>query len=135
MKVKATLEEMSVWSAEDVESQIHIHCPKDVAFDFSVKDGFYRVQFKRQEEEGQEQKDEDPEVLWAGSGFDKKIVLLDAYGWLWAQALSPRRATVWTRRGEVTPAKATRKANNIPDPDDLDPDKLDAVYAKTRTGK
>lgn len=75
------------------------------------------------------------EVVWWGGGFDYRLVLLDAYGWLWMRAHPPKRGLRWGDRPELTREMVTQRAQrqaSAKDPEDLDPDEIAAVYEDYR---
>ncbi len=68
---------------------------------------------------------------WTDHGPSAQLILFNAYGWIVARTTLATNTGPWRRRQELTlkevNAEALRKAR-VPDPDDLDPDKLQAVY-------
>lgn len=67
-------------------------------------------------------------VLWTSAGFDERLVLLDAYGWLWFRTREPAASTsLWVRKTELTREEVARRAAS-PLPEDLDPAEIHSVY-------
>lgn len=123
-----TLEEMTTWTVDDVANAIRQGLPSGLVFDcgFDVAAGTWYVRFWRQQ-------DDQKRVLFEDWGFEQRITYLNAFGWLWSQKQpAPPAHSPWQRRGEVTVAQVQRKAHNIPDPADLDPNEVQAVYANLR---
>lgn len=72
------------------------------------------------------------ELVWDNLGFDRKILLLDAYGWLWTRDQPPSTSPIWAVRSkEIARGDVARRATShlpIPDPEDLDPTEVASVY-------
>lgn len=129
-----TFEEMSAWTADEIQAHIQAALPSTILFSFGLdKDGgVWSVRFDRIEQDGS------IVGLWSDTGFEHRILLLNAYGWIWNQiAPRPDHASPWIRRREITAEAVTRRVvfGHVPDPEDLDPDEVDSVYAKARTGQ
>lgn len=71
-------------------------------------------------------------VEWLDQGVDRKILALNAFGWLWLKDQTPSTASRWTRRQELTREAVTQKAQMVPDPEDLDPKVIDHLVHQTR---
>lgn len=75
---------------------------------------------------------ETSKLLWDQMGFDRRLLLLDAYGWLWSRLQPATTSSIWVRSREVTREDLTRRAAtshvSIPDPEDLDPKEVQMVY-------
>ena len=69
-------------------------------------------------------------LLWDHLGFDRRLLLLDAYGWLWARVQPASTSTIWVRQREITRDDVARRAasSTTPDPEDLDPEEVRSVY-------
>lgn len=121
-----TIEEMSAWTADDVLDQIQGRVPEGLTFFTGLENGVWFVRFTRH--------DNLNEVVWEDFGIDRRILLFNAYGWIWMLQKQPSLHSPWVRRREITAASATRRANfgDIPDPEDLNPDEVAAVYNKVR---
>jgi hypothetical protein len=79
---------------------------------------------------------ESSKLLWDQMGFDQRLLLLDAYGWLWSRLQPATASSVWVRQREVTREDLTRRAVRhvpIPDPEDLDPKEVQMVYEGQHT--
>lgn len=70
------------------------------------------------------------EVVYQGESVDRRLALLNVYGYLWLKEQPPVvQGSVWdpttARPGQ---APVPKPAQSIPDPEDLDPDEVAAVY-------
>ena len=118
-----SLEETLTWTADDVFARIRSVVPAGWAVERSVVDGWHRVVLRGPE--GVEQ--------WAGEHADPKIIGLDARGWLRLRHHQVRHPAWKPREAEVPlhrPAGAVVSAE--PDPADLDPSEVEAVYRTSR---
>lgn len=115
-----SIQEMTAWTARDIEQAIHAARPPTWRFKLEVEQGVYAATFT----------DAEGNVIWTLEGFDERLTLFDAYGWLQRRQL-PRTNPVWIRkRGEryrpqVGPTSLS--GVRVPDPGDLDPDEISAV--------
>lgn len=71
-------------------------------------------------------------VVWWGSGFDERLLKLDAYGWLWLRKHPVKRSPQWANRSELTRERVAAKAHEAMDPEDLDPQEVASVYEAVR---
>lgn len=116
-----SLEEMASWTLEEVRHQIKELLPKGHKFGVRQLEG----------DEGWEAHYEDAEgnVLWRRSGLDERVLLLDAFGWLFVQQRSrPAPGSPWNKRPPVAQQPIEHRPVEIPDPEDLDPAEVLAVY-------
>lgn len=123
-----TLEEMTTWTVADIDAAIRRALPADLFYDrgFDPAAGTWFTRFWRLQD-GQKQ------TLYEDWGFEQRIAYFNAYGWLWAQQQpAPSVHSPWKPRGDVTATQVQRKARNIPDPADLDPNEVESVYAGLR---
>lgn len=124
-----TIEEMSAWTADDVQDQIRGMTPVGLVFSTGLENGVWFARFSDSATN---------DTLWEDFGIDRRILLFNAYGWVWMRQVWTRHKspstndTPWVRRREITAAVATRQGNHIPDPEDLDPDEVAAVYNRPR---
>lgn len=64
-------------------------------------------------------------------GADKRLVLLDVFGWLWLRDMpKPSTDSPWVRKNNPTIATVTRRfqGSHLPDPEDLDPEEIAKVH-------
>lgn len=120
-----TLEEMQTWSVDEIKAHIAEYLPDDTVFRCAFSDdiGQWRGWFEQ-----------DKTVLWDQWSLDQRLLLLDAFGWLWAKRQPARPAdSPWVgRQGRVPMEAVRRRAFSEPDPADLDPDEVQAVYEAHR---
>lgn len=112
--------EVASLSEDALEAEIQGLLRPDERFDFFQKQHYWYAEVWRE-----------PESLWRNTGFDKRLLLLDTYGWLWAR-LNPATSHLWTSRKQELPRPppAWQETSSVPDPEDLDPSEVDAVYGK-----
>ena len=125
-----TLEEMTAWSAEEIEGAIRCSLPAGFYFECGLDQeaGAWFARFWRPSESQRT-------VLYQDWGIDQRLTYFNAYGWLWAQKQpKPPAHSLWARRREVTRETVQQRAFRgvrVPDPPDLDPEQIEAVYADT----
>jgi len=122
-----TPEEASTWTTKDVLVQIKAYLPSGWGFEYThdLPSGWYSAYLRDGEP--------DSPKPWSGEHLDPKILFLDALGWLAVRGQKVKHP-VWSRKGEVplyhpTPIPVVSTA---PDPADLDPDEVEAVYKTSR---
>lgn len=72
-------------------------------------------------------------VQWEGEHPDPKILYLNALGWVsYRKRQYKVKNPVWQRRNEEVPLARPPVKEETPDPPDLDPDEVDAVYRSSR---
>jgi len=125
-----TIEEMTAWSSDDIVAAISVSLPPGVQFDYGYdRDaGTWFIRFWQV-------KDSKKEVLYEDWGWEQRITYLNGYGWVWArQRPPPPSISPWKpRQREVTPQAVQRRAHaRVPDPEDLDPNEIKAVYDRYR---
>ena len=118
----ATPDELRRWTKEVIYAQIEQSLPEGWTFDLAASEHCFRARVK----------DSQGLVIWENTSFDIRLLLLDTYGWLWLRDKKPS-SEVWTRRREVRPAEipvgpVTLSGITLPDPEDLDPKEIAAVY-------
>jgi hypothetical protein len=125
-----TIEEMTAWTPDDIVAAIHVSKPPGTQFDcgFDQNAGTWFVRFWT-ELNGRKN------VLFEDQGFEQRITYLNGYGWIWArQRPKPPSTSPWqARRGEVQPNVVQRRTRaTAKDPEDLDPEEIQAVYDRYR---
>lgn len=128
-----TLEEMTTWSADEVFEAIQQVLPKGWTLSCKRKQNSFWVRILEPAVEGQERV-----VVWEDYHIDQRILLFDAYGWLTVRdrPKSPGGGDL-SRRQQLAEQAAARWAQVPreaipPDPEDVDPDEVNAVYEKAR---
>lgn len=126
-----TLEEMTVWTPDDIEAEIRQILPKGLSFEcgFDKEAGTWFTHFWHMQN-GQKVTD------YQDWGWEQRITYFNAYGWVWVRMTPPPSAgSPWVRRREAVPVPPS-KVPQTPDPADLDPNEIRAVYAhQARTKK
>jgi len=120
-----TLDELALWSAQDIEAEIRATMPPDWTFEHTFQSDVGWCAFIR---------DKDEAVLWQCIGaLDPKLSLFGAYGWLRLRDAKPSHPA-WVRRSDQMPPIRTGRMT-VPglqeDPapyEDLDPESLQSVY-------
>lgn len=124
-----TPEELLLWSNADICKQIQVLLEPNWAFDYAFDNSggvwVARVVVKASADDDTEEK-----TLWEGNEPDERLVLFDAYGWLWLKTQTrPAKDSPWHRTRELTRESVSKYINSkIPDPEDVQPDEVQAVY-------
>ena len=125
-----TVEEMTAWTCEEIETAIRVALPPGIQFDcgYDREAGTWFVCFWRQQPDGKKY------ILFQDWGFEQRITYFNGYGWVWArQQPKPPVHSPWQpRRQEVAPPRVHPQVSTAPDPEDLNPDEIQAVYADFR---
>jgi len=118
-----TPEETKTWTAEDVFYRIRSVLPAGWKLERTLEEGWHYV--KVLDAEGAEQ--------WAGEHLDPKLAGLDALGWLKLRGHRVENPA-WAPREHEVPHYRPPGAvvSSQPDPEDLDPAEIDAVYRTSR---
>jgi hypothetical protein len=121
--VPAGLDEVVLYTDEEIEASLRQLLRPGESFSLIQEETWWSVEVILQ--------GETPILIWDHIGYDRRMLLLDAYGWLWSRIQPVSTSTIWNRRGEITRADVGRRATShspIPDPEDLDPVEVQAVY-------
>ena len=117
----ATLEEMTTWAPDDIQGEILTMLPEGWRFEFIPEDQQWRARFLNAE----------GTILWWNTYIEPRFLLFDAFGWLFRRhhkTVNP----IWTPRSQrefVPVGKVGLQGVTVPDPEDLDPDEIAAVYS------
>ena len=120
-----SIQEVTAWSLDEIQEELQKALPKEWKTERGEDEGHLWIRILRPEGDGW--------VLeWDNFHFDEKVLLLDAFYWLWFRT-QPRPAegtSVWSRRrGELNQRTVTQRVlASVPDPEDLDPLEVQAVY-------
>ncbi len=121
-----TIEEMSLWSVEEVHAQILASLPGDWVLTPSQNPTSRMFSCSVTDEAGT--------VHWAEEHPDLRLLLFDLYGWLVLRE-TKSVSSMWIRPREALP-KGVREVAATPggtsdgDPEDLDPEQVRLVYEK-----
>ncbi len=116
-----TIEETTTWTSEDVLARIRMELPKSWSIRHVCENGWHRAELL----------DGEGKAQWAGEHADPKILFLDALGWMTFEGRETKHPA-WKRRDQEVPLyRPTLDAvsSPAPDPPDVDPDEVAAVYA------
>jgi len=120
-----TLEETTTWTADDVFARIRLSLPLEWEWELTrdFQSGWLSAAIK----------DTEGKTQWLGEHTDAKILFLDALGWLRLRDHKIKHP-VWKPRDQEVPLyrPPVPVTTNIPDPPDLGPDEVDAVYKTSR---
>lgn len=130
--MKFSLAEMTTWTPAEIEQTIRQELTSDVVFacGFDAGAGTWFIRFT----------DAAENVLHEEWSPERRLLYLNAFGWLMArkEPPRPRARSVWSpRRNDVPPIPPfqPRKGPSVPDPEDLDPEAIASVYARHTTSK
>jgi hypothetical protein len=122
------LETITTWTLDETRAAITLLLPEGWTHTvFEQDDGVWGVEIY----------DVESTEIWADSHPDLKLVLLNAYGFLWRRSYVPSNP-MWQRRRDDLREVARRGmmhvpgAEDLPDPEDFDPD---SVYGLDSKGK
>lgn len=124
-------EEMTTWSVEEIESAIQASLKGAFRFQsgWDHEAGVWVTRFLKSNEKGEDT------VAFEDWGPDRRILAFNALGWLWEQTRPPPpKGSPWLRRHEtprVWNPRPNYRGAGAPDPADLNPDEIDAVYGGT----
>ena len=114
------LETMTTWTLDEIRASITLMLPKDWTFTLSDEgEEVWRVVIQ----------DDQGEVAWDDAYPEPRLVLFNAYGYLWRRSYVPAHP-MWQRRRDDLREVARRGmmhvpgAEGIPDPGDFDPDSV-----------
>lgn len=117
------MEEMAAWSLDEIRDHIQRLLPEGHTFVSLASASTWLARIE----------DPDGTRLWEKMGLDQRILLLDAFGWLWLQGhASPEPGTPWARKLTLEPQPVAKRSSRDPDPEDLDPEEVKAVYGLGR---
>lgn len=127
------IEEVAAWSNADIVAHIEEFKPVGHNFQhgYDRESQFWFVRFY-------DQRQTDP--VWEDYSPDERLALYNAFGWVWASSQpAPAPGSAWHRRQELTPKAVTKKValggHTVPDPEDIDPLEVQAVYQTTTRSK
>lgn len=115
-----TLLEATTWDLEEIQAHIEAHLPENSTFSYVFKEGSFEGVITR-----------DGVVVWEDLQADERLLLFNAFGWVYIQqSVAEFRNPAWVR-GEITiPIARQAIPELVKDPEDLDPEEISAVLAK-----
>ena len=116
-----TLEEVASWTLDQIRAQIHQLLPKGWKFDLQQHTDHWRAFYRTEA---------DVEV-WADRHYDQRIMLLNAWGWLWQQRDPKKVHPAWRPKPGRQLIPVVHPASQAPDPEDLDPREVASVYSES----
>jgi hypothetical protein len=115
------IEEISSWSIQEILDEIQRLLPEGTRFVEAAKQGWCLASVQQVVGET------DPKVLWSDGGPDRRLLLLNAFGWVWLHDQKPKHPA-WRPRPGGRPARRHPSPSKVADPPDLDPDEIRSVY-------
>jgi hypothetical protein len=113
------LEEVASWTLDQIRAHIHGLLPEGWKFDLQPHTDHWLASYKTPANV----------EVWSGKHVDQRIILLTAYGWLW-QKREPRKThPAWIPQPTRLLIPVLHPAATVPDPEDLDPQAIQSVYA------
>ena len=127
-----TFEEINSWEAPEIVRQIESRLEPGWRFVCEPDMGMWAARIEQPDDDGE------AKVLWEDESPDQRLVLFNAFGWVWARHQPQRAAdSPWRRRRDLTRKSVTQGVSasstsypEVPDPEDLDPSEVLAVYEK-----
>lgn len=114
-----TLAEMNSWTTLEARAEVQANLPSGWQFTCNSDEGYWIPVLTEGET-----------IHWTEPFVDQKVALLSAYAWL-SLRKSPARHPAWVRRVQM-PVRYVGSKDPIQDPEDLDPDEVQAVYTGVR---
>ena len=127
MDALPTLEEITTWTDEEVEAALELLLPPEWSFKVSETHEVWSVTIL----------DAEGAVVFVDCFPDRRMNLLNGYGFLWLRLYKPVNPN-WVRRRDELRGPARRGfmhlpgSENLPDPEDFDPA---SVYDLDPTGR
>jgi len=112
-----TLEGIVAWTEEEI--LVHLRFLLPAGWDFTLDEsGILEARLI-----------EGGVVRWERQGVDRRILLLDAYGWLYHKVRTVPAHPLWSRQRDDfrVPIRSPSDGNSLPG--DLDPEQIATVYA------
>lgn len=121
---------ISTWTVDEAIAEVHVRLPPGWSLRLEEEPhGFFHSLIVDAEGKLQWESPAAPERT-PGAGL--RVVVLDAYGWLYARQHQPKHPK-WALRPDLTPAAvnarfgltAAKPGQQVPDPGDLDPNEIE----------
>jgi hypothetical protein len=132
MSILPSLEELTALNHAEIEALIRVNLPPGHTFTFAEEAGEPWGVWTA------EVSDMEGNVVFTSSYPDRRLTLLNAYGFVWRSRYKPQNP-VWQRRRDDLREKARKGimhlpgADAVPDPDDLNPGSVYDLGSKERT--
>jgi hypothetical protein len=112
-----TVEEITSWTVDQLLTELlGLLSPQEVFDERIVEGGWTTASVTRVEGPTRT-------VLWSGTEPDRRLLLLNAFGWVWLRGQKTKHP-VWKPRGPEGARPAPRPHPAVPDPPDLDPEEV-----------
>ena len=119
-----SIEEIESWSIDTILAEIKRLLPPGTSFVEGSRNGWIVVTVQKMDAENPDEK-----IMWSDNGPDRRLLLLNAFGWLWVRTQKPRHPA-WKPRPGGMPTRPHPAPLNFQGPPDLDPANIRAVYEK-----
>jgi hypothetical protein len=116
-----TLSEVAMWSVEETLQQLKSALPLGWKLTVRVESRYTVAELH----------DDKGDRCWLSSNPDPKLLYLDGFGWLMVRNHKTTHP-IWRPREREVVLRVPNPASNDPDPPDLDPSEVDAVYRTKR---
>jgi hypothetical protein len=115
-----TINEIASWTLEEIRIEILKILPAGWSFREGREERWVQAAFF---------KTGSPETppYWSDTHMDPRLLLLNAFGWLWVRCQKPKHP-VWRPRSAPSRVVARPTIPQVPDPSDLDPQRIRQVY-------
>ena len=114
-----SLAEITTWTYEDAEVALQVILPAEWSFNYERPELVFEGVIR----------DDNGDLQWRGLSSDLRLLLLDAYVWCALRGQPVNTTGVWAvRKQELTTQMVQKLALEIPDPGDLVPEEIEALY-------
>ncbi len=118
-----SIEEISSWTIQEIIQEVVRLLPARQALVEARNEGWHVATIQ------ETAADAETKILWTDRNADRKLVLLNAFGWLWLRNQKPHHPA-WKPRDGGRPMRRPVHSAKVADPADLDPAEIRAVYEK-----
>ncbi len=119
----ASIEQIQSWTISEILGEIQRLLPEGASFVEATKDGWHIATVQQVVLDSSE-----PKILWSDRGPDRRLTVLNGFGWLWLRNQKPRHPAWKPRQGPEPVRYNPAPFPNIPNFSHLDPAKIRAVY-------
>jgi hypothetical protein len=115
-----TVEEITAWSIDELTTEISVLLPPGVVLKIDSQQGYFVARLTNT----------DGSLVREEVNPDQRLALLNIFGGLWTTP-SVSDDSPWHRRREFLRSPIDMfNCQEVPDPEDLNPDEVQALYAK-----